>query len=214
MPNDTKSRPGQRGPAEHKMRERVIASAHVLFSSKGFAATSVAEIAANLQVAPTYLYKFFQSKTAIGEAVCTSMLSAVDDALWQVARGELRPMDKVANLFRVILKESVGMFFAERKLHDMVARALEEEWPAVATHRQQIREVIAHILEEGMQAGAFDPQLDRAETVEALFWALFPFCHPRVLEQSIHMDLDARARIMGRFCARALARRNDDVVTN
>ena len=214
MPNDTKSLPGQRGPAEHKMRERVVASAHALFSSKGFAATSVAEVAADLQVAPTYLYKFFQSKTAIGEAVCTSMLNAVDEALWQVARGSLRPVDKVANLFRVILKESVGMFFAERKLHDMVARALEEEWPSVATHRQQIREVIAHILDEGMQAGAFDPELDRAETVEALFWALFPFAHPRLLEQSIHMDLDARARIMGRFCARALARRNDVVVTN
>ena len=34
------------------------------------------------------------------------------------------------------------------------------------------------------------------------------------LEQSIQMDLDARARIMGRFCARALARRNEDAVTN
>ena len=214
MPNDTKSLPGQRGPAEHKMRERVVASAHALFSSKGFAATSVAEIAANLQVAPTYLYKFFQSKTAIGEAVCTSMLSAVDEALWQVARGRLRPMDKVANLFRVILKESVGMFFAERKLHDMVARALEEDWPAIATHRQQIREVIAHILDEGMQAGAFDPQLDRAETVEAVFWALLPFAHPRLLEQSVHWDLDAHARIMGRFCARALEPRAGVSVTD
>ena len=106
------------------------------------------------------------------------------------------------------------MFFAERKLHDMVARALEEEWPAVATHRQQIREVIGHILDEGIQAGVFDPQLDRAETVEAVFWALLPFAHPRLLEQSVHWDLDAHARIMGRFCARALARRNDDAVTN
>ena len=214
MPNDTKSLPGQRGPAEHKMRERVVASAHALFSSKGFAATSVAEIAANLQVAPTYLYKFFQSKTAIGEAVCSSMLSAVDEALWQVARGRLRPLDKIANLFRVILKESVGMFFAERKLHDMVARALEEGWPAVATHVQQIREVIAHILDEGMQTGAFDPQLDRAETVEAVFWALLPFAHPRLLEQSVHWDLDAHARIMGRFCARALEPRAGASVTD
>jgi AcrR family transcriptional regulator len=199
-----KSLPGQRGPADHAMRERVIASAHTLFSAQGFGATSVAEIAADLEVAPTYLYKFFQSKTAIGEAVCSNVLGTIDAAIWKVARGSLRPAEKVQQLFAVLLKESVGMFFAERRLHDLVARSLEESWSSIGRHQAEIRAVISHILDEGFAARVFDPALDREEATEALFWALHPFAHPRVLEQSIDSNLEARARTIGRFCVRAL----------
>ena len=187
------------------MRERVVASAHAMFRSQGFAATSVAEIAADLEVAPTYLYKFFQSKTAIGEAVCGSVLATIDDAIWRVARGPQRPAEKLRQLFSVLLKESIGMFFAERRLHDMVARSIEEGWSSIARHQQQIRAVIAHILDEGIANAAFDRTIDRGEAVEVLYWALFPFAHPRILEQSINSDLDARAKIIARFCVRALS---------
>lgn len=187
------------------MRDRVIAAAHARFAAQGFGSTSVADIAADLEVAPTYLYKFFDSKIAIGEAVCNSVLETIDAAIWRVARGPLRPGEKVQQLFAVLLKESVGMFFAERRLHDLVARSLEQDWSSIGRHQAEIRAVIGHILDEGRAAGAFDPALDRAEAVEALFWALHPFAHPRILEQSIHGDLEGRARTIGRFCVRALA---------
>lgn len=196
--------PGQRGPTDHAMRDRVVATAHARFRGKGFAATSVAEIAADLEVAPTYLYKFFQSKTAIGEAVCGSILQTIDEALWRVAKSTLSPPEKVLQLFRVMLKESVGMFFAERKLHDMVAHSLDQHWSSIDRHQLQIRTVISHILAEGVETLDFEPSLDPEEAVEALYWALNPFAHPRILEQSIDKDLDRRAAIIGRFCVRAL----------
>lgn len=203
----TKTLPGQRGPADHAMRERIVATAHVSFRGKGFAATSVAEIAADLEVAPTYLYKFFQSKTAIGEAVCGSILQTIDEALWRVAKSSVPPPEKMLQIFRVMLKESVGMFFAERKLHDLVAQSLEQQWSSIDRHQQQIRAMLAHILIEGIETNVFDASLDRDEAVEALYWALHPFAHPRILEQSIDKDLDRRAAIIGRFCVRALSRR-------
>ncbi len=210
----TKTLPGQRGPADHAMRERVIASAHAMFRSRGYAGTSVADIAADLEVAPTYLYKFFQSKNAIGEAVCNDVLTTIDGSIWRVAKGPGRPADKLERLFTTLLKESVGMFFAERRLHDMVARSLDEGWSSIARHQAEIRAVVAHILDEGMAAGTFDPKLDRADSIEALFWALYPFAHPRLLEQSIDHDLEARARIVGRFCVRALQASHSPKVTD
>lgn len=206
--------PGQRGPVDHAMRERVIATAHARFRANGFGATSVAEIASDLDVAPTYLYKFFQSKTAIGEAVCGSILYAIDEALWRVARSNASPQEKMMQLFRVILKESVGMFFAERKLHDMIVYSLGQHWSSIDRHQAQMRAVIAHILAEGIESQAFDPALNRDEAVEALFWALYPFAHPRVLEERIEDDLDRRAAIMGRFCVRALSPQRTQAVTD
>jgi AcrR family transcriptional regulator len=195
---------GHRGKADHAMRERIVAAAHERFRSAGYSATSVAEIANDLNVAPTYLYKFYASKTAIGAAVCSEVLGSIDTAIWAVARGKLAPVDKIRMLFSVLLKESIGMFFAERKLHELVARSLEEDWPSIDGHQRAIREVVGHILDEGLHSGAFDASLDRDETVSALYWALFPFAHPRILEQSINADLDSRAKTMANFCARAL----------
>lgn len=211
---ETRRLPGQRGRADHAMRERVIASAHVLFRDRGFARTSVADIAAELEVAPTYLYKFFQSKNAIGEAVCGTILGGIDEALWRVARAQISPREKIIQLFRVLLKESVGMFFAERKLHDLVAHSLEQSWSSIASHQQQLRAVIDHILAEGFSEGVFARVLDPAETREAVFWSLFPFAHPRVLEQSIEDDLETRADIMARFCLRALLVPHTNKVTD
>jgi AcrR family transcriptional regulator len=205
--------PGQRGPAEHAMRERVVASAHAMFRANGFSATSMVEIAADLDVAPTYLYKFFRSKTAIGEAVCASILDGIDDALWAVARSNNDPARKLALLFSTMLKENVGMFFAERRLHDLVAHSLEQNWASIAQHKEQIRAVLAHIFDEGVAMRAFDSTIDREEAIEALFWALHPFAHPRLLEQSIEHDLEGRAGIIGRFCVRALQPSKNDLVT-
>lgn len=199
--------PGQRGPADHAMRERIVDAAHAMFRAQGFVRTSVAEIAADLNVAPTYLYKFFQSRTAIGEAVCGSILGGIDEALWAVARANAEAPRKLALLFPTMLKESVGMFFAERKLHDLVAHSLEQNWSSIGRHQKQIRKIVAHIVDEGLASGAFDPSVERDEAIEAVFWALHPFAHPRVLEQSIDQDLEARASIIGRFCVRALQKR-------
>jgi AcrR family transcriptional regulator len=205
---------GNRGKADHAMRVRIVAAAHERFRTSGYASTSVAEIAGDLEVAPTYLYKFYASKTAIGVAVCSEVLGSIGSAIWAVARGPQRPVDKIRLLFSVLLKESVGMFFAERKLHDLVARSLEEDWPSIDAHQRTIRDVIGHILAEGMSDGVFDPQLDRDETIGALYWAVFPFAHPRILEQSIGSDLDARAKMMASFCLRAIRPNLEVMVTD
>jgi AcrR family transcriptional regulator len=203
-----KALPGQRGPVDHAMREKIIATANELFRERGFAATSVADVAAKLDVAPTYLYKFFQSKIAIGQAVCDRVRGTIDDAIWRVARGPLPPPEKLKQLFSTLLKESIGMLFAERQLHDLVVLSLESGWPTAEDHQREIRAVVEQILDEGIALGAFDRGLDREETVEALFWALYPFAHPRILEQTIDSDLDRRARRVGRFCVRALEPRH------
>lgn len=204
---EAKPLPGQRGPADHAMRERVIDAAHAMFSTQGFARTSVAEIAESLNVAPTYLYKFFQSKNGIGEAVCASLLQGIDDALWTVARSSVAPDLKILRVFRTLLKESVGIFFAERKLHDLVAHSVEAGWSSIERHKAELHAVLVHIVDEGIDSGSFDKDLDRAEAVAALFWAAIPFAHPRLLEQSIDQDLEARADMIGRFCLRALVSR-------
>ncbi len=58
---------GQRGPAEHDRREQIIAAANEHFRHYGYNKTTVADLAKAIGLSTAYIYKFFESKRAIGE---------------------------------------------------------------------------------------------------------------------------------------------------
>jgi AcrR family transcriptional regulator len=76
---------GQRGPAEHERREQILRAADEHFRHYGYAKTTVADLAKAIGVSAAYVYRFFESKQAIGEAVCAMTLARFDDELLGVA---------------------------------------------------------------------------------------------------------------------------------
>mgnify|MGYP003640533509 FL=1 len=106
------------------------------------------------------------------------------------------------------------MFFADRKLLNLVARSITQDWPSIAAHKKRIKDVVEYIVRDGMDSGEFDPDLEFEEVVEAVFWALRPYADPRLLEQSMDMDLENQAQLIARFCLRALTARKTIEVTD
>ncbi len=188
----------------HPMVPRIVEAATGRFTHYGYGKTTVAEIAEDLGISPAYIYKFFDSKRAICEAVAGETLQRIDDALWSVARSNRSATERLRDIYRVILKESVARFFQERKLHDMVVEAVQSDWGAIQRHKQTIGEVARHVLREGRQSGEFDRSMDEDRLVDALWTTLVPFAHPKVLEQTIHTDLEARADVVADLVLRGL----------
>eukprot|EP01039_Chlorochromonas_danica_P017714 gene17714-21157_t len=122
--NDQAELPGQRGPQQHEMRERVIRAAEARFRHYGYGKTTVSEIAADLSVSSAYIYKFFDSKLAICEAVCGSLLGRIDEALWQEARTQKTAAERLRRVYRLLLEHSLALFFHDRQMHDMVATGM------------------------------------------------------------------------------------------
>ncbi len=75
---------GQRGPAEHERREQILNAANVYFRNYGYAKTTVADLAKAIGLSPAYIYKFFESKQAIGDAVCRQTLGRVANELRRI----------------------------------------------------------------------------------------------------------------------------------
>jgi AcrR family transcriptional regulator len=186
------------------MVTRIVEAAVGRFIHYGYGKTTVAEIAEDLGVSPAYIYKFFDSKRSICEAVAGETLQRIDEALWAAARADEPAADRLRNLYRVILRESLARFFQERKLHDMVVEAVQSEWSAVQRHKQTIGDVARHVLRDGRAAGEFDTTMDEDQIVGALWSTLVPFAHPKVLEQTINSDLEARAEAVAELVQRGL----------
>src|SRR5258708_39578485 len=67
---------------------RIMDPAEALFRRLGFAKPAVADIAAELDMSPANVYRFFPSKNAIVEAICRRFLGEIDRKAWAVARAQ------------------------------------------------------------------------------------------------------------------------------
>src|SRR5882724_12200718 len=84
-------------------RARIVDTAETLFRRMGFAKTAVADIAAELRMSPANIYRFFDSKIAIVEAICRRCLAAVEEKAWAVARSKAPAPQRMERLILEIL---------------------------------------------------------------------------------------------------------------
>jgi AcrR family transcriptional regulator len=186
------------------MREKIVRTAEARFRHYGFGKTTVGDIAEDLGVSNAYVYKFFDSKLAINEAVALDILGRIGAELWKVARSKKSAADRLRQLYRTLLAESTAMFFNDRKLHDMVESAVENDWCAVSRHRETIAAVARQIIADGRAAGEFSVELDEARTVRAVSSTLSIFAHPIMLRTMMGSDVKAQADDMADFVLRGL----------
>jgi AcrR family transcriptional regulator len=192
-----------RGPEEHHLRSRVVETAAALFDHFGYEKTAVADIARELGISTAYIYKFFESKAAIGEAVCSDKVGELDAALWTVARGRGSATSRFYKTFEVLVVASRERFFESKRLHDLAIFASRERWPCVARHKLEMKNILRHILMDWQAenpAARCNPEEDAAAIVDGLYL----IAHPIILAEMIDEDLDLRARRLATFFARAV----------
>jgi len=172
-----------RTPPE-ETRARIVETAEALFRRLGFAKTAVADIAAELGMSPANVYRFFPSKHAIVEAICQRCLGEIDENAWSVARGRGSAAQRLDRLFQGIIRYHNENFIAEKRLHDIVLIAIEENWGAILAHKQTVRNAIELILRDGIDSGEFDA-VDPKETAGMLMLGMIAFCHPVLVAQNL-----------------------------
>src|SRR5437016_254392 len=88
--------PQSRGPADHDVRDQILEAAGEHFSRYGYDKTTVSDLAKAIGFSKAYIYKFFDSKQAIGEAICaktlSAMVAAVEEAPAQLSNLVLRSL--------------------------------------------------------------------------------------------------------------------------
>src|SRR5437870_6030239 len=129
MSEITSSAPPSRGPADHNVRDQSLEAAKQHFSRYGYEKTTVSDLAKAIGFSKAYIYKFFDSKQAIGEAICSKTLNAIIAAVEQAVAGASTPTEKFRRMFKTLTATGVSLFFNDRKLHDIAAHSAGEGWP-------------------------------------------------------------------------------------
>jgi AcrR family transcriptional regulator len=186
-------------------RARIMATAEALFRRLGFAKTTVADIAAELEMSPANVYRFFASKNAIVEAICKHCLSEVEEMAWTVARSKASAAERMERLILEILGYHKENFVSEQRVNELVVAAIEGSWDAIRAHKQSMQNVTELIVRDGIAAGEFEP-VDPRETADLIMRSVLAFTHPLIVGQCLEegQDLETEARASVRFLLRAI----------
>src|SRR5947207_15241806 len=125
-------------------------------------------------MSPANIYRFFDSKNAIVEAICRRCLSEVEDKAWTVARSKASAAQRMECLILEILAYHKENLVTEHRVNELVVAAIEHSWDTVRTHKDILRNVIELVLRDGIDAGEFEP-VDPRETAELIMRSVVVF---------------------------------------
>jgi AcrR family transcriptional regulator len=181
-----------RGPAEHDIRDQIVAAANEHFSQYGYSKTTVSDLAKAIGFSKAYIYKFFDSKQAIGEAICSNCLSQIMAAVEDAINGErVSPTERFRRLVKTLITKGVDLFFNDRKLYDIAAFAASENWPSSQVYDRRIKHFVQQIVREGRERGEFERKTPLDETVESIHLALRPYINPLLLQYNLDVVEEA-----------------------
>ena len=170
---------------DHAVRIQLIEAAAVHFSQYGYAKTTLADLAKAVGYSKSYIYRFFDSKREIGEAICDRTLKSILEKLVEVVKSDKCPFERLREVISTIALEGVDLFFNNRKLHDIAAASCDENWASSENYRHAVADLIRTLLLEGRQAGDFERKTPLDEVVRSILLAISPFMDPRALQHNL-----------------------------
>ena len=186
-----------RGPVDHEVRQQIVLAATEHFRVYGYEKTTVADLAKAIGFSKAYIYKFFESKQAIGEVICSNCLLGINEIVKTAVAESNGAPEKLRQMFKALVEASLRLCFEDRKLHDIATSAATGRWQCTLDHDERIRRMIENILREGRDAGDFERKTPLDDGVAAIQLVMRPYYNPLLLQHNLDFTQDALAHLSG-----------------
>lgn len=180
-----------RGPADHDVRNQIVCAATEHFSRYGYDKTTVSDLAKAIGFSKAYIYKFFESKQAIGESICSNCLSGIEGEIRAAVAEASHPPEKLRRMFKVGIEASLRLFSQDRKLYEIAVSAAMERWQTVIAYEDRLQKLLQEILLEGRASGDFERKTPLDETARAIYLVMRPYLNPLFLQYSFNQAEEA-----------------------
>lgn len=184
-----------RGPVDHEVRNQIVVAATEHFSRYGYEKTTVSDLAKVIGFSKAYIYKFFESKQAIGEMICANCLGQIEAEVRAAIDQADQPPEKLRRMFKAVVESSLRLFFQDRKLYEIAAFAATERWQSTLAYQDRIQKLLRDILQEGRQSGDFERKTPMDETAMAIYLVMRPYLNPLILQYSFDYTEDAPGQL-------------------
>ena len=164
-------------------RCRILATAERSFREIGYQKTTVADIAKTLKMSPANVYRFFDSKKAINEAVVERLIGEVEALISAIADAPgSRAADRLTAVIEALHRDTLERCRAFPRMHEMIEAAMSESWDVCRHHVDRIGAVFERIVVDGVARGEFETD-DPAGAARCLHTAIARYSHPLLVSQ-------------------------------
>jgi len=186
-----------RGPSDHDVRVQIVGAANEYFRLYGYEKTTVSDLAKAIGFSKAYIYKFFDSKQAIGEVICSNRLSMIRKIVDEAVSGASSASEKLRRLFKSLVEASSDLFFHDRKLYDIAATSASESWPSARAYEDHIRRLVSQIVRDGRESGEFERKTPLDEVVNVIYLVMRPYVTPLLLQHNLDNAAEATNQLSG-----------------
>lgn len=171
------------------VRQNIIKAAKERFFHYGYNKTTIAELARDCNMSPGNLYRYFQGKLDIAEAIARETSELHLEALREVVRAAGKTAsEKLRAYLETALKTTFDMLEEDPRIHE-VAATISQERPTFANEQMaKDRALMAEILSAGNAAGEFNIP-DVVNAAEMIQCATMKFRYPQLWTQLPYEDL-------------------------
>jgi AcrR family transcriptional regulator len=164
-------------------RDRILQAAMTRIKHYGYGKTTMAEIAADCDMSPGNIYRFFEAKIDIAEAMARKHYAEEHTAMAQVGRRKDWPADNRLREMQVKrMRDNYQMFSDNSKILE-VAEVLTRERPVFMNELIALERVgITAVIEEAMENGIF-AKGDAEFLAEMLQAATVKFSIPQLISR-------------------------------
>jgi AcrR family transcriptional regulator len=149
-----------------------------------------------------YVYKFFDSKQAIGEAVCGICLTKIAADLQVIVGSAATASERLKAVFLALSAHARAMA-QQTRLQEMVSAAHRQGWGVFKAHNEALRTLIMRIVEDGRRSGEFERETPIDQACTAILLVLQPYRNPTIWAQSPN-DLEEQAAALAPLVLRSL----------
>jgi AcrR family transcriptional regulator len=164
--------------ASHLVRRKIIDAASVLYAKKGFAATSIEEIAEKAGVTLPVTYRYVKKKSEIMQMIMEDVLHTFRKSLTSQIQGMEDPAEKLAAAadlyFRLVDEERDKLLLLYQKSASLDRGAKGK----IMQLEVEIAKIFGEILRDGVQKGLF-----RALDVDLMAYNIIMMAHTWVLKR-------------------------------
>jgi AcrR family transcriptional regulator len=163
-------------------RHRIVETAERYFREIGYQKTTVADIAKALRMSPANVYRFFDSKKAINEAVAERITAEMEAALEAIVERPAPAAERLRALIATGHHLTISRYTDHQRMHEMVEVAMTESWNVIDRHIDRVYAMFRELVAQGVESGEFDVP-DIALAARCAHVALVRFFHPGLCSQ-------------------------------
>ena len=131
-------------------KELILRRAAAMFREKGFAATSMRDLAEMVGIEAASLYNHIRSKNEILEAICFDVANIFNTNIETIEAGNQKSIGKIDNLLRFHIRQMIENY-EEVYVSDREWKHLDEPYLSnFQTQRRNYRKKFASIIEDGI----------------------------------------------------------------